>query len=1138
MSKSIAAFHGEFCIVSSNRLPSCHHLCLPLARPGVTHLGSGEPGGVSLRTLGMKSPEADATRLTKNVSRMVARGVRFSCAAVTAALLATFAFAVEALAADVQPVVAATPREIRFNRDVRPILADKCWACHGPDEKTRQADLRLDTAEGSRADLGGHAAIVPGDLGRSELVRRIRSADPEEAMPPAKHPKQLTAVEKSLLEQWVQQGAKYEGHWAFTPMQRVEPPRVSSDNERRVVNEIDRFVLHELEQHALKSLAPEATRERLLRRVTFDLTGLPPSPSEVKAFVKDSSPEAYERVIDRLLKSPRYGERMATEWLDVARYADTHGYQMDRFRPTWPYRDWVISAFNDNLPFDQFATWQLAGDLLPQATQTQRVATAFNRLHSQNEEGGVVEEEFRVAYVVDRVDTFGTAFLGLTFECTRCHDHKYDPLTQHDFYSLFSFFQNIDEFGQTTYFTSSTPVPTVLLSTEEQEAKLKGLDQQIVEQERGLTALRESARSPFVSWLSAKPESPVVPVPLAAYSFDELDKNQFTNSSDATKPGKTADGVRLSEGRAGQSAELSGDNGITFPGVGHFSRADAFTLAIAIRPTVLTPRAVVLHHSRAPADAGSRGYEFLLEEGHVAFGLHHMWPGNSIKVRTQRPVAVNEWTHVAITYDGSSRANGLRIYLDGRRVEVDVIRDGLWKDITYEGGEPESAIGSRFRDSGFKGGRVDDFAVYGRELTALEVAHVAGRADLNVAWSAKAPELFETFLVTAHAPWQQALTELHSVRDEQRKFINPIPEIMAMREMPSPKPAFILKRGNYDQPTQPVTADTPRVLPPFPAHAPRNRLGLAQWLVDPEHPLMARVTVNRLWQTLFGRGLVESSDNFGSQGALPTHPELLDWLARDFIASGWNTKAMIKRIAMSATYRQASAMSRRGNGPASGVSDPDNRWLGRAPVKRLTAEMLRDQSLAASGLLVEKLGGPSVKPYQPAGLWDIAMGKPNYDQSHGADLYRRSLYTYWKRTVPPPSLMTFDAADRSYCTVRRQSTSTPLQALTLLNDPQIVEAARFIAQRMMKEGGESNEQQLAWAFQLVTTRPASAREATILGQMLTEQRALFAADDAAAKKLLAVGESKPDITLTTTDLAAKTVLVLAILNHDEAVHTR
>ena len=1038
-------------------------------------------------------------------------------------MLAVVAFTAEAFAAD------ATLREIRFNRDVRPILADKCWACHGPDEKTREADLRLDTLDGSRADHGGHATIVPGDVSKSELVRRIRSADPDAAMPPAKHPKQLTAAEKTLLEQWIQQGAKYEGHWAFTPMQRVEPPRVSPDNEPRVVNGIDRFILHTLEEHGLKSLAPDATKERLIRRVTFDLTGLPPAPGEVDAFVKDLSAQAYERVIDRLLKSPRYGERMATEWLDVARYADTHGYQMDRFRPTWPYRDWVISAFNENLSFDQFATWQLAGDLLPNATKPQRVATAFNRLHSQNEEGGVVEEEFRVAYVVDRVDTFGTAFLGLTFECTRCHDHKYDPLTQRDFYSLFSFFQNIDEFGQTTYFTSSTPVPTVLLSSEEQDAKLKTLDQQIAEKERGLATLRDSAKEPFADWLKSKPESPAAPSPLAAFLFDVIEQNQFTNSIDATKPGKSADGVKLGEGRAGQSAELSGDNGITFPGVGHFSRADAFTIAIAVRPTILTPRAVIVHHSRAPADAGSRGYELLLESGHVAFGLHHMWPGNSIKVRSKTVVAVNEWTHVAVTYDGSSRAAGLHLYLNGSRVEVDVIRDGLWKDITYEGGEPELQIGVRFRDAGFKAGRVDDFAIYGRVLTALEVAHVAGRDDFKAAWSAKAPELFETFLVTAHAPFQQALTELFAARDEQRKLINPIPEIMAMREMAAPKPAFILKRGNYDQPSQAVTADTPRVLPPFTTNAPRNRLGLAQWLVDPEHPLMARVTVNRLWQTLFGRGLVESSDNFGSQGALPTHPELLDWLARDFIASGWDTKAMMKRIAMSGTYRQLSSRV---------SADPENRWLGRAPVKRLTAEMLRDQSLATSGLLVEKLGGPSVMPYQPAGLWDIAMGKPNYDQSHGADLYRRSLYTYWKRTVPPPSLMTFDAADRSYCTVRRQSTSTPLQALTLLNDPQIVEAARFIAQRMLKEGGESNEQQLAWAFRLITTRSPTVRESAILGQMLAEQRTLFASDDTAAKKLLAVGEAKPDMALNSTDLAARTVVALAILNHDEAVHTR
>ena len=1035
-----------------------------------------------------------------------------------------------------------TPREIRFNRDVRPILSNKCWACHGPDERTRQADLRLDTDEGAKAVRDGQAAIVPGDPAKSELVRRIRSTDPDEVMPPAKHPKQITAAEKSVLEQWIKQGAKYEGHWAFVPMQKPEPPRVYAEDELRVVTSIDRFVLHEIGQHGLKTLAPEATKEQLIRRVTFDLTGLPPTLAEIEAFAKDQSPEAYERVIDRLLKSPRYGERMASEWLDVARYADTHGYQMDRTRPTWPYRDWVISAFNDNLPYDQFATWQIAGDLLPNATKAQKLATAFNRMHCQNEEGGVVEEEFRVAYVVDRVDTFGTAFLGLTFECTRCHNHKYDPLTQRDFYSMFSFFQNIDEFGQTSYFTASTPVPTVLLSTDEQDAQLAALDRKIAETEQALAALRDPAREPvksaFTEWLKSKPEQPAAPSPLAAFSFDSLEKNQLVNSIDAAKPGKGSDGPQLIAGRVGQAAELNGDNGFTFPGLGHFTRADAFSLAISLQPTVLTPRAVVVHHSRAPADAGSRGYELLLEDGRVAFGLHHMWPGNSLKVRTKTPLVLNEWSQVTVTYDGSSRAAGVHLHLNGQLAPIDVIRDGLWKDITYDGGEPELAIGFRFRDAGFKGGRVDDFAVFGRELTALEAAHVAGRDDLKTAWTAKSESLFETFLATAHAPWQEVLAELHSARDEQRKLINPIPEIMAMREMAAPKPAFVLKRGSYDQPLDAVTADTPRVLPPFPVDAPRNRLGLARWLTNPEHPLMARVTVNRFWQMLLGRGLVETSDNFGSQGALPTHPELLDWLARDFIASGWDTKRMVKQIALSAVYRQGSGIGGQGNKETWGARDIDNRWLGRAPVRRLTAEMLRDQALFAGGLLVDKIGGPSVKPYQPAGLWDIAMGKPQYDQSHGPDLYRRSVYTFWKRTVPPPAPMTFDAADRSYCTVRRQSTSTPLQALTLLNDPQIVESARFVAQRMLKEGGETTDSQLAWAFQLITSRSPTARETAILRQMYSEQRTDFAADMEAAKKLLAVGEAKPDAALAPADLAAGTVVALAILNHDEAVNRR
>jgi hypothetical protein len=1029
--------------------------------------------------------------------------------------------------------------EVDFSRDVLPILSDACYHCHGPDENRRKAKLRLDTKDGLFRTVDGVTVVAPGDVKKSELVVRITSDDEDEVMPPKKAVRQLTLAEIETLKNWVAQGAKWGRHWSFEPMKRVAATESGSAG-------IDALVLAKLQDAGIAALAPEADRERLLRRVTLDLTGLPPSVADQDAFLADPSPNAYEKVVDRLLASPRYAERMATEWLDVARYADTHGYQMDRFRPMWAYRDWVLKAFNENMPFDRFVTWQLAGDLLPGSTQEQQLATAFNRLHCQNEEGGIVEEEYRVAYVVDRVNTFATAFLGLTTECSRCHDHKYDPITQRDFYSLFAFFQNIDESGQTTYFTESTPVPTVLLSTPEQHRKLAALRDKIAAAEKTLAEAKAGAAADFATWADKLPEGPSELAPdgeVARFAFDTLAKNETPSAIAGGKPAKAHENPKLVPGKNGQAAELDGENGFTFPGLGHFTRSDAFTFGLWVQSTELAERAVVLHHSKAPIDAGSRGYELLLERGRVAFGLHHMWPGNSLKVVTKKPIAANAWTHLAVTYDGSSHASGVRLYVNGEPAELEVIRDGLWKDITYGGGEPDLAIGYRFRDAGFKGGRVDDFRIFSRALAPIEVTALAGRDDYTRVVQAiptLAPSqreaLLAFYVATSHPSSLDASKALHAARDEERKYIDPIPEAMAMRELPQPKKAYILKRGAYDAHGDEVTADTPKILPPFPAGAPRNRLGLAQWLLDPEHPLMARVTVNRYWQMLFGRGLVETAENFGTQGAQPTDQELLDWLARDFIAGRWDVKRLLKEIVMSRTYRQASAAKTESWAANAGL-DPDDHLLWHAPARRLTAEMLRDSALAASGLLVEKLGGPSVKPYQPPGLWEeIAMGKPSYGQGRGDDLHRRSLYTFWKRTVPPPAMTTFDAADRSYCTVRRQSTSTPLQALTLLNDVQFAEAARLAAGRALRESGL--DAQITYLFRAITSRHPKPAEMDVLHRLFAEQREHFAVDPAGAQKLLAFGEAKSDPKLSAADLAALTVLAQTLQNHDEALMRR
>lgn len=1031
---------------------------------------------------------------------------------------------------------APPPDAVDFSRDVLPILSDKCFRCHGPDAGTRKADLRLDLIEGALRKKD--PVIVPGNSDESELIIRIKSSDAEELMPPPKSNLSLNAREIAILERWVEQGAEWGRHWAFVSPRRQAVPETKRPDLAR--NGIDRHVLARLERESL-SPAPEATKEALIRRVTLDLTGLPPTLEEIDAFLTDSAPDAYERVVDRLLASPRYGERMATNWLDLARYADTHGYQSDRYRAMWPWRDWVVRAFNGNQPFDEFLTWQLAGDLLPHATKEQRLATAFNRLHMQNEEGGVVEEEFRVAYVVDRVNTMATAFLGLTFECSRCHDHKYDPITQRDFYSLYAFFQNIDESGQTSYFTPAMPVPTLLLSDAATDRRIADLERRITAKEAELRQLRDQARTDFQAWLTAKPKEPPLMGPTASFSFDEIKDGKLANAADPTKPANVSEGPELVAGKNGRAVELSGENGFTFPGVGHFSRVDPFSISLELQTPTRAPRFVVLHHSKAPIDAGSRGYEILLEDGRVAVGLHHMWPGNSLKVVTKAPIPSGRWVYLAMTYDGSSRADGVRVYVDGVAEPLEVIRDGLVKDITYEGGEPELALGFRFRDNGFKGGRVDDLRIDPRVLSPLEVAHLAGRPDLTAAWTTSTAQLtasqreglLDLFLASVDPLARKQAAELHALRLEQSRLVNPIPEAMVMTELPKPKPAFVLKRGAYDAPGDPVAAGTPAALPPFPSDEPRNRLGLARWLLRPEHPLTARVTVNRFWQMMYGTGIVATSDNFGSQGAQPTHPELLDWLALEFIDSGWDVKQLLRLMATSSTYRQSSK-----TGPELLARDPENQLLARGPARRLTAEMLRDQALASSGLLTEWHGGPSVKPYQPEGLWEVAMGNNRYEQSKGPDLYRRSLYTFWKRTVPHPAMVAFDAAERNVCVVRRQSTSTPLQALTLLNDEQIIEAARHLGQRMLKEGGTSDNERVTWLFRLITGRRPVDREIRVLEQLLVEQRALFGSDSNAAQALLAVGESKSDPATNPVELAAGTVLAEAILNHDEAVLRR
>ncbi len=996
---------------------------------------------------------------------------------------------------------------VKFNRDVRPILSDKCFFCHGPDAKKREADLRLDVREVAvEAD-----AIVPGKPDESEMIKRILSTTPKEHMPPAKSKlAPLAPAEIETLRRWIAEGAVYEKHWSFNSLKPVDAPG------------LDALVEKALAGRGLKP-QPEADRHTLIRRVSFDITGLPPTPAEIEAFVKDAAPGAYERLVDRLLASPRYGERMAVDWLDVSRYADSYGFQVDREREVWPWRDWVIRAFNDNLAFDKFITWQLAGDLLPNATDEQILATAFNRLHQQETEGGSVEEEYRVEYVADRVQTFATTFLGLTFECARCHDHKFDPITHKDYYQLFSIFQNIDEAGLYSYFTESPPTPVLALADAPSKQRLAALQQTTADEEKKLAALRDAKRDPFVAWVASRPIEVKIPGELAGFGFESLEAGQLANWMDQKQPATLHGENKLVPGRVGNAVEFTGDDAVDLP-VGNFHRHEPFSVSLWLKTPDAKERAVVFHRSRAWTDAASRGYELLIEEGRLKWSLIHFWPGNAISIRAKDALPLNTWTHVVVTSDGSSRAAGLRLYVNGRLAPVEVIKDALTKDITGGGGD-NIALGERFRDRGFKGGAIDEFRVFGRELTRLEALATADAAAANTLLARDTGEaLREYFLGTADADYAKQLDTVKAARGEVVKAADGLKEMMVMRELPQPKKAYTLFRGQYDQHRDEVHAGTPSALPAWSADAPKNRLGLAQWLTDPQQPLTARVLVNRFWQSIFGRGLVKTAEDFGSQGARPLYPEVLDWLALRFIQSGWDTKALMKSMVMSSTYRQRSFGDEK-----TMADDPDNEWLARGPRFRLSAEMIRDNALSAAGLLSEKVGGPPVNPYEMSEAFKPATP---------GDVYRRSVYTNWRRTGPPPAMIAFDAPRRAVCAAKRERTDSPLQALILLNGTQYVEAARVLGEKLHRDANGDVAAMIEQGFLRCLSRPPDAREREIVQQLYREQLAHFQAKPDEAAALLKTGNAQPAADIPPPAAAAATVLAQTLMNHDASVVKR
>jgi hypothetical protein len=1040
-------------------------------------------------------------------------------------------------AASGDPTTAAPrPAKVDYNFQIRPLLADRCFACHGPDEKKRKAHLRLDDPKVAF----GRGVLVSGKPEESPLIDRI-TADGDERMPPPKSRLHLTKSEIELIRRWVAEGAEYKPHWAFLPLPDHVPVPAVADRDWPA-NPIDHFVLARLEQEGLKP-SSAADKEAWIRRVTFDLTGLPPAPADVDAFLADTSPQAFARVADRLLAAPRFGERMALDWLDAARYADSFGYQADGDSHLWPWRDWVIRAFNANLPYDQFITWQIAGDLLPGATRDQRLATAFCRLHRMTNEGGSIAEEFRNEYVSDRVHTFSTALLGLTVECARCHDHKFDPITQKDYYALGAFFNSIDEWG--TYDNSTyRPTPTLLLPTPEQEHELAAQQAHVRELEVRLHHVQESRREAFRAWLAGTDRKPDVPGLVGYYPLNRLGKsNQLENRADPKHPGSTSPANAVVPGKVGNALRFTGDDAANFPSIlGGLDRTQPFTIAFWLQTPGVLKQGIVFHR-QSGTDTGFHGTELSFDDGRLFFAMTRFWPGNAMAVRTRDVIPAREWVHVAVSYDASGGAGGMRIYLNGRPVPTEAVRDHLTKDlqsgqpgVTYFSGGSGPSFGERFRSTGLKGGLLDEVRLFNRALSAVEVAQVHdGKALAEALARRDEAALWPYYLVAVDAGVARAREELRQARVRLFATQTGVFEVMTMEELATPRPAYVLARGAYDAPhNRPVSRETPAVLPPFPKDAPRNRLGLARWLTDPRHPLTARVAVNRFWQMFFGRGLVVTQENFGTQGTLPSHPELLDWLARDFIASGWDVKALCRKIVLSSTYRQRSAA------PAEvRERDPDNLLLSRGPSRRLSAEMLRDAALATGGLLVERLGGPPTKPYQPPGMWQgMNAFLPPYVPDRGAGLYRRSLYTFWRRTSPPPNMLAFDAPTREVCIARRQPTSTPLQPLVLLNDPQFVEAARALGERMLREGGATLEDRLTYGFRQAATRVPTGPELRLLVELYGEQRALFQKDPDGALKFLKVGGRPPAPGLDRIELAAATATAGALLNLDAALITR
>ncbi|MCL7763961.1 DUF1553 domain-containing protein [Polaribacter sp. Z014] len=1048
------------------------------------------------------------------------------------------------------------PKKVDFNQHVKPILSDKCFLCHGPDKGNIKGGLQLHTAELAYAELSespGKFAIDPKNLKNSEFFHRIITDDPKLIMPEPGSHLTLSDYEKAVFVKWIEEGAEYKEHWAFLKPELSEIPTVEHTD--FVASPIDNFVIAKLENLKF-SPSKKAEKDILLRRATLDLTGLPPTIEEINNFINDSSPNAFEKQIDRLLASKAYGEHKTLDWMDLSRYADTHGYSNDKYRDTSPWRDWVINAFNENMPYDKFITWQLAGDMFENATKEQKLATTFNRLHPQNLEGGIIDEEFRSEYVADRTATVSQGLMGLSFECAKCHDHKYDPISQKNYFEMYSFFNNIDETGLIPW-DLATPVPAMMLPTEEQEKVLAYLETLVDDTEEKVAKISTTETAKATKWIAsngykkiatnAKPKSLI-----AAFDFNN---KKLVN----TVGGNGKNNIRMrqqfvdnekaiyTKGAHGNGLSMNGDTWLELDKIGIFQRNQPFSIGIQVFIPKDLKEGVIFHKMNSPELHSFRGYHLKIKDNKLEALLAHVYPDNAIVVETLNEVPKEKWVQLTFTYDGSSKANGVSIYVDGEKQQTKTEFDNLYKDIVFHGLqlygaksphlEPGLRIGAVWRGKGIKGATVDDLLVFNKELSELEVLQIANTETLKSMKQKSSKDLsdaekekFVNYYLSANSkPYTIALKQLEKDRQVLVDSIDPIKQIMVMKESKHNRQTYILGRGNYDNPTDSVFPNVPEDIFPMPKGVKKDRLGLAKWITDKNNPLTARVAVNRYWQNLFGTGLVKTAEDFGNQGEMPSHPALLDWLAIQFMDSGWDVKALHKTIMMSNTYQQSSVITEELL-----AKDGENKWLARGPSNRLSGEMLRDNALAASGLLNRKIGGESVRPYQPKGLWKV--NGDTYVQDGEEGLYRRSMYTIWKRTIPNPTISIFDAPTRDLCTTRRQKTNTPLQALVVLNDPTYIEASRVLGKQITD--AENLKTGITSVFKKLTGRQISDKELTLLTALQKEEYKNFDSNIEKTKGWLQAGAFKISKTDNKALIAANSVVASTIMNADATITKR